>query len=232
METTTITTRSDDCVTIVEALKRLGNQAPTRPSFDAAVKKGKIREVTDKANNPDGKKMVVWPSVLAYMERGGFKQCGKSGATSRCEPVAAHGSTAPESPASSTGDVCHETDSPQPATPESPPTRPGPDKNGNSIGQPPIKPRPAQIPVNSAGKRKHATSQNCTTLKAEAKTTEDTNTKGRRNPPLRVIKNSLRHLDFEESKNVRDWLDNRLLTVLRSTVPMVTHSAPDTMPQA
>ncbi len=73
---TNIDTNGDDAITITEALKRLAEQkiTPARQSFDAAVKKGKIRKAPE---SPDGKIRVCWASVVEYIEHGGFRPRGK-----------------------------------------------------------------------------------------------------------------------------------------------------------
>ena len=192
---TTIEPTSDDAVTIAEALKRLGKQAPARQSFYAAVNKGKIREVTDKNSKPGSKRMISWQSVLEYIAAGGFKQSQKSDA--------ATGSDLKTIPVTSGKE----------ATPSKADPAPTADTTAN-----PAKPRRSGNPT-KPGKQKPASSQNRSTAEVEANSGKNINSRGRRTAPLRVIKQSLRHLDYEQTKAIRDWADNRLLTVLR---PLLT----------
>ena len=189
---TTIEPTSDDAVTIAEALKRLGKQAPARQSFYAAVNKGKIREVTDKNSKPGSKRMISWQSVLEYIAAGGFKQSQKSDA--------ATGSDLKTIPVTSGKEATPSKADPAPTAD----TTANPRRSGN-----PTKP----------GKQKPASSQNRSTAEVEANSGKNINSRGRRTAPLRVIKQSLRHLDYEQTKAIRDWADNRLLTVLR---PLLT----------
>lgn len=192
---TTIEPTSDDAVTIAEALKRLEKQAPARQSFYAAVNKGKIREVTDKDREPDGKRMVSWQSVQDYIAAGGFKQSRKSEAATGSDVEANSVASGKE------------------ATPSK--ADPAPAADTTAI---PAKPRRSGNPTKPV-KQKPASSQNRSTADVEANSGKNINSRGRRTAPLRVIKQSLRHLDYEQTKAIRDWADNRLLTVLR---PLLT----------
>jgi hypothetical protein len=218
------TNSGDEAVTITEALKHLAklNLTPARQSFYDAVNTGKILEVTDKENNPDGKRMVSWPSVFSYVEGGGFKPRQKSSVTTVGESETAATETAPEVPDSTAVAAVLETGNPKPPNPNSPPIIPGTKGDNHSAGNDSAKHRPKP---HSKGKRKPAPSPESTNPEGEDKSPENNKSKGRRNPPLRAIKNGLRHLGFEDTKAIRDWADNRLLTVLRPTHPL-TESSP------
>jgi len=57
----------NNIVTVPEAIKRLGDHAPSRQTLYAAVKNGKIEEAPDTPNANDKKIRILWPSVEAYM---------------------------------------------------------------------------------------------------------------------------------------------------------------------
>jgi len=202
-------TATDEIVTIVEALKRLGKQAPTRQSFDAAVKRGKIIAVTDPENNPSGQRTVTWASVCAYIDHGGFRARQTSNTT-----------TASVSDATLLG-IEH-------AIPPSP-VDSGVALTGNAPE--PVKRRPAAKLASLGGKSKCVALHNRSAPKVGAPSEDSTGSKVRRTPALRTLKNSLRHLDFEQTKAIRDWADNRLLTVLRPAASLAAILPENTNPQ-
>ena len=214
METNNNTT--DDSVTITDALKRIGNQAPTRQSFYAAVNKGKIREVTDKINNPYGKRMISWTSVLEYMAQGGFKPRGTANrnVTETGDPTVKPTPEVTPAPLENTTSGNGDTNSPEP---ESVPIAAVAAEYPNTPTEDSNLPHTQAKQKHSNTERKPIPKNECPPLVKEAKANGSHNEKGRRSPPLRMLKNSLRHLDFESAKNLRDWMDNRLLTVLRPT---------------
>ena len=206
---------NDDSVTISEALKRLGNQAPSRPSFYSAVNNKKICEVGNKDSNPDGTRLISWASVSEYVAGGGFKSRKKlTPATIQVisanpiDRIAVEGTT---------------TKPPMVESPKDVPRRNG----ANRLrGQTLAKSRCTQSPNHAdtehkpQPQRKHAMSE------GPAKSVASETPRVRNSPPLRVLKNGLRHLDFEQTKAIRDWADNRLLTVLRPA-SLVTSSNPE-----
>lgn len=219
METTPNITGAD-IVTISDALKRLGNQAPARQSFHAAVMNGKIQKAPDTSDASDGKIRVFWTSVQAYIASGGFKPRVKSTSTteSKIETTPpATGQVVLEIPIDR---VTAEAGMPNPPPLKSPLTHSSTNGENHSPEQTPAKPIRSQKPNHFDGKPKHAAQSTRLIPNDQVKPAENEKPKVRNSPPLRVIKNGLRHLDFEQTKAIRDWADNRLLTVLRPAAPL------------
>lgn len=206
---------SAEIVTISEALKRLGNQAPARQSFHAAVMKGKIQKAPDTPDGSDGKIRVLWTSVQAYIASGGFKSREKSNSITESKTETVSPVTGQVVPVSPTDRVTTETGIPNPPPTESPlilSSTNGENRNSALIV---AKPHHCKTPNRFDGKRKPAPQRERTLPKGQAKPPGNEKPKARKPLSLRVIKNGLRHLDFEQTKAIRDWADNRLLTVLR-----------------
>ena len=201
-----LTTTDGDAVTIVEALKRLGSAAPSKPTFMQAIKRGKIRTITNDAK-PNGALIVSWQSVEAYIGKGGFKPRPKPA------PAASNVSVPPGVLPANTAEV-----SGVPLS-ESSPAK-SPDAAGIAGGESPTgKARPKAVHDHSIKNRDPKEIQKPIGSKLKRRPGRSDES-GRRKPALRVIKNGLRHLNFEETKAIRDWADNRLLTVLRPTAPV------------
>lgn len=210
-------TTGGDAVTITEALKRLGNQAPARPTFTQAVNREKILKLTDKTT-PDGRTMVSWASVLEYVASGGFKARPKSVVTTDIE-IETRPATETVSPDTPGARVLEVAVAPKSARSEPPNIIIHGTNGGNrAVQPPPAKDHPS---LKSGGRRKPTQPREHSSPRVKAASEGGANSKVHRNPPLRAIKNNLRHLNFEESKNIRDWMDNRLLTVLRPTVLVI-----------
>jgi hypothetical protein len=218
--TQTNTTTSDEAVTIREALKRLGANAPARQSFYSAVKKGRIQKTPDTPDTGDSKTLIYWGSVEAYIGAGGFKSREKSSSTTESKIKTVSPGTGKVVPVSPTDRVTTETGVPNPPPPESPLSLSSKNGENRSPGQTRTKSIRSQKPNHSDGRQKLAAQGTHATPKAQVKPTGNEKPKVRNSPPLRVIKNGLRHLDFEQTKAIRDWADNRLLTVLRRASPM------------
>lgn len=221
----------EDAVTITEALKRLGNQAPARQSVYEAVNKGKIREVSNKEDNPDGKRIVSWASVREYIDGGGFKPRQKSRSTdegqSETTPLLDKQGVQ-VSPPESRGEVS------SPAEPSGTvvPTEPRALKAGGKPGMPAqVTPPCIKATGKSSRKNNPAKSRERSNQKSPKKSVAPDKPKDRRPPPLRTIKNNLRHLDYEQTKAIRDWADNRLLTVLRPASSVVGYDSGNKTPQ-
>jgi len=220
----------DDAVTIPEALKRLGKKAPARQSFYAAVNKGKIREVTDK-ENPKAPRMVSWKTVLEFIAGGGFKPRKTSGAADEAAPKAtppmAERTTmdSPQEPITVSSALAK---SPTTAKPKKPQ---GLYHSGNTSAKNQDAPCHEQARGNSLRKSNSAPPRECANPKVNMKSVASDKPKGRRHLPLRIIKNNLRHLDYEQTKAIRDWADNRLLTVLRPDSSVVTGNPETKTPQ-
>jgi hypothetical protein len=231
------TTIGDDAVTISEALKRLGNQAPSKPAFYNAVNSGKITKAPMSA---DGKIRVYMASVRQYIKEGGFKKRGKAGRKAAASDAKVHAEAEAETsakaelsdeslPIPSAENNNSYTGKRKPPESEPPAVSPVPVKQYKNHGQDSqsrseTKPKPStwkqRKPV---PEKKHATH------KTKVKSNGVPDAKGsRRNPPLRVVKNTLRHLDFEQTKAIRDWADNRLLTVLRPAAPVLANPDEET----
>ena len=222
METTNNT--NDDALTIREALARLGDRAPTRQSLYTAVNKGRIREFGDKETNPDGKRLISWASVQEYVTAGGFNSRRKLGDTSAdeneaqteeatqvitmapAEDVTAIEDIGPSIPESE--DVI-----PTAVTQDETSVQPSQKEDLETKSQNPDQP-PKPSPVKEVSTPSSKDNPPCRT---EAKA-------NRRQPTLRALKNKLRHLDFDGTKNLRDWMDHRLLNMPRSGLT-ATHAA-------
>lgn len=213
----------ENAVTIDEAIERLGSQAPVRPTFIQAVKRGKIRKVTDKSC-PKGETLVSWASVEEYVANGGFKP--------RKQPasgiVAVAQSTLPPVPKEK---AAVDVGSPKASIPSPMPIAPQISNTQHGTGHHPAGHRPSGKSSKSAESAKSAESgrlgpkrfpaqpRDCAAKQPKPKR-KVAAVKGRRNLPLRKLKDSLRHLDFEQMKSIRDWADNRLITVLRPAAPV------------
>ena len=215
----------DDSVTVPEALRRLASQniKPARQSLYTAVSKGKIREITDKEKNPDGKRRVSMASVMEYIAAGGFKPRGKAGHTAAMEIVT---SLPAKEPSSKDGldniSAAESVEKQPPRVPQG--TRQSGQANNHS-GDTRLASKPvAQHFDKKVAQRQSENPKSMPPVMTPTKRRRlmrnlpiKLNSKGNVTMPLRAIKNSLRHLDFEETKAIRDWADNRLLTVLRPT---------------
>lgn len=117
-----------------------------------------------------------------------------------------------------------------PTTPK--PTRPqGICHSGNTSAKNQAAQCREQARGNSLRKSNSAPPRECANPKVNMKSVASDKPKGRRHLPLRVIKNNLRHLDFEQTKALRDWADNRLLTVLRPAASLAGTGANNENPQ-
>lgn len=213
---------SAEIVTISEALKRLGNQAPARQSFHAAVTNGKIQKAPDTPDASDGKIRVFWTSVLTYIASGGFKPRVKSTSTTESKIETIPSATGQLVPAIPIDSVTAEAGMSNPPPLESPLTLSSTNGEKRSPGQTTSKPPHLKTPNHSDAMRKPAAQSARAMLKGQEKPAGSEKPKVRNSPPLRVIKNGLRHLDFEQTKAIRDWADNRLLTVLRPALPVAS----------
>jgi hypothetical protein len=223
----------DDSVTVPEALKRLASQniKPARQSFYTAVNKGKIREVTDKEKNPDGKRRVSMASVMEYIAGGGFKPHGKSD----------HAATMESFPPPLVEEPSRRDDLANIAAAKSfeklPTQIPQSTRQSGQANNHSEPTRHASKPVVQYSDKKVAQRQNEKPQSLPPVMTRTRrkrlmrhlpiklNSKGNVTLNLRAIKNSLRHLDYEETKAIRDWADNRLLTVLRPTPNAVLNNS-------
>lgn len=214
----------DEHVTITEALKRLSNQnvTPARQSFYAAIGTGKILEVTAQANSPEGKRMVAWASVLEYIEHGGFKPRRKHTSTTDGKTEAASPATGLNVPAAQIPPASAKIGMPNPLPTESPQTQSSANAESPSPGHTPAKPSDQASPNHSNDKRKSAAQGQRAMPKVQVKPPGNGKSEARHSQSLRVIKNRLRHLDFDQTKAIRDWADNRLLTVLRPSPPLAS----------
>lgn len=210
----------ENAVTIDEAIERLGSQAPVRQTFAQAVKRGKIRKVIDETG-PNGETLVSWVSVQDYVANGGFKP--------RKQPAsgivaAAESTLTPVPKEKSAVDV----GSPKASKPSPMPVAPQISSTQRGTGHHPAGHRPSGKGSESAKSAesarhspKHFPAQPRERAANQPKPNRDiAAAKGRRNPPLRKLKDSLRHLDFEQMKSIRDWADNRLITVLCPAAPV------------
>lgn len=62
----------EDIVTIAEALKRLGKDAPTRDALHKAINRGKLKKLPCRAD--DRNVRLGWGSIVDYVAQGGFKK--------------------------------------------------------------------------------------------------------------------------------------------------------------
>jgi hypothetical protein len=198
---TTDNTVIDGYITIAQALKRLVDKAPARQSFYAAVKNGKIEKLTDGS----GTILVRWESVLRYIKDGGFKRRGKR---HKEKTAAEEGTTAlstpsiPSSIESNTADESNDTVAAAPAAQPTAVVRANPGSNSRNL----------RHPKNS---RDAKTRPSAKGAPAPNRPAEHSAEQHRRRSILRKLKNMSRQLDFHESKEMRDWYDNRLLHLLR-----------------
>jgi hypothetical protein len=183
----------------------------SKETFMQAVKRKKITELTDKVNNPDKKRRYCPDSVDCYVANGGFKLRTKPAcgailvAESKPDPVPKECETR------SAGNSQVSSPAGQPAT-----QQPAPTSSVRPRGQ--ATRRPAPKKAKPDGKRKSAQLSERQAKKDET-TRDEAAAKTRRHLPLRKLKDLLRHLNFEETKSIRDWADNRLLTVRRPVSP-------------
>jgi hypothetical protein len=204
----------EDIVTISEALKRLENKAPARQSFHAAVTNGKIQKAPDTPNCSDGKIRVFWTSVQAYIASGGFKSREKSNSVTESKTESASPATGQVVPEIPTDRFTAEADLQNPQPIASPLTHSSTNVEKRSPGQTSGKPPHLKTPNHFDGKRKSAPQHERAMPKGQVNPVSPEKSKARNAPSLRVLKNSLRHLDFEQTKAIRDWADNRLFNVL------------------
>ncbi len=221
----------EDAVTISAALKRLENQAPARQSFYAAVNKGKIREISNKENNPDGKRLVSWASVLDYIAGGGFKSRQKSEPSDDNPTETTLSAVVQGALDSRTDCVTEVSDAVELSMKVTSLDAEAVNGRGDTRTQTQPAPRREQAQGDGRSKRNSATTRERANPKPDKKATSGENLKGRRSLPLRTIKNNLRHLDYEQTKALRDWADNRLLTVLRPEWSVASNDSENQAPQ-
>lgn len=212
---TTLKNSSDDAVTITEAIKRLDSQGrtPARQSFYSTINNKKIREIGCKESHSEGKRMVSWASVCEYVAAGGF-------APRNVLNVAPEDREEKETlvlekiePPILSADTSMDSKAPALSLPESPlPLQTATDETRSSE-EISADPSESKAPVNCEAKSEPVPEPEFKEPVASDKS------KGHRTPPLRKIKNSLRQLDFAQTKAIRDWADNRLLSVLRPPSP-------------
>lgn len=235
---------NDDSVTVAEALKRLGTQniKPARQSFYTAVKAGKILDVTDKENNPESKLMVSWSSVQDYVSAGGFaprRRPAEAPDDSGSKPSGTDQQEPPEQPVQA-----EQPEQPvQPQQPQQPQQPEQPEQSEQSEQHEQVSTDPVAPASRSTDSSPTTTQQvpSDATIREPASRPDRVKPKQGPNPDhdrvpkktdkkgkgkktgshsIRGVKNSLRQYGFDEAKNLRDWLDNRLLTVLRPAPTM------------
>lgn len=208
---TTLKNSSDDAVTITEAIKRLDSQGrtPARQSFYSAINNKKIREIGCKESHSEGKRMVSWASVCEYVAAGGF-------APRNVLNVAPEDREKKETlvlekiePPILSADTSADSEAPALSLPESPLPHPIATDEHRSSEEISADPSESKALDDCETKSEPVTQPDCKKPIAADKP------KGHRTPPLRKIKNSLRQLDFDQTKAIRDWADNRLLSILR-----------------
>ena len=231
---------NDDSVTVAEALKRLGKQniKPARQSFYTAVKTGKILDVTDKENNPESKLKVSWASVQDYVSAGGFTPRRRpaeapddsgskpSGTDKQEPPEQPVQPMLPEQPEQSEQSEQYEQVSTDPVAPasrsnDSPPSTKQGVPSDATISEPAS--RPDRVKPKQGPNQDHDRPPKKTGKKGKGKKSGSHSIRG--------VKNSLRQLGFDDAKNIRDWLDNRLLTVLRPAPTVASSDADKENPQ-
>ena len=200
----------DGYTTIPQAMKRLGDQAPARQSFYNAVSGGKIEKFTTE----NGGILVLWASVLQYIEGGGFKRRGQRGAANLNSGGTATTPLAENHPAPTPADPSAvQTAAPAAAPAAAPVATPVASAiKKNQIVKLPIHPRGTR---NRKKGHMAGPSRPAKTPQARHPDSQLSVEERRRRLRLRGLKNDIRGLNFDESKNLRDWIDNRLLHVLR-----------------
>lgn len=193
----------DGFITIAQALKRLADKAPARNSIYLAAKRGKIEKYTGGSD----KILVCWESVLRYIEGGGFK---RRGMRERDKAITGKATTAlPIAIVPSPTDLNAGGSNGIPATVPA----------AQSAHEVQVKSEPnSTTPRHTKGGRNPSV-QPVTTLNRPAKPLAEERPRSRR---MKATKNSLRGLNFDETKEIRDWLDNRLFHVLRPDKALTT----------
>lgn len=171
-----------DTVTISEARQRLGESAPGRHAFYAAINNGRLS--TTEPDPETGKIRLPWSAVESFVTAAvGKVRLPKKSVMAK---PGRRGEKTDKLAASE----------PSPLAERAEGDEMGP--HGTDVAKP--------SPSSPSNGVTHARS-----LAVGAKKKKEGK---RRLPHLRELKNNLRHLDFEQTKSIRDWADNRLLNVL------------------
>jgi len=213
--------QKDSHITATEALKRLGDNAPGNSTFYKAVNDGKIKKAPAGKSNGKATYLVSWASVREWNDSRIACQ-GKGPKTPKATEVEQNTAD----PA-----VTAPLDPPQPVDTSVAPESADHTDNGDSpTGQTPAPATDSQVQATPAtAKGKPASKPDRKNKKSSASPVAGHDAKPpskRRTIPNRKFKNMLRHLPFEQSLDLRNWLDNRLLYKLNPGKSASSDAAP------